>query len=110
MISSASENVPLALDFMRFVTSPEHGKVLSAPPYGQPSAVIGGADPATMNPAVVGGLEDIARASYLIQWLDTVNHPKVAAAWLSGTQAFAGGDMSAEEVVASVRDAAQAAK
>lgn len=110
MISSASENVPLALDFMRFVTSPEHGKILSAPPYGQPSAVIGGADPATMNPAVVGGLEDIARASYLIQWLDTVNHPKVAAAWLSGTQAFAGGDMSAEEVVASVRDAAQAAK
>lgn len=110
MISSASENVPLALDFMRFVTTPENGKILSAPPYGQPSAVIGGADPATMNPAVVAGLEDIARASYLIQWLDTVNHPKVAAAWLSGIQAFAGGDMSAEEVVASVRAAAETAK
>lgn len=110
MISSASENVPLALDFMRFVTTPENGKILSAPPYGQPSAVIGGADPATMNLAVVAGLEDIARASYLIQWLDTVNHPKVAAAWLSGIQAFAGGDMSAEEVVASVRAAAETAK
>lgn len=110
MISSASENVPLALDFMRFVTTPENGKILSAPPYGQPSAVIGGADPATMNPAVVAGLEDIARASYLIQWLDTVNHPKVAAAWLSGIQAYAGGDMSAEEVVTSVRAAAETAK
>ncbi|MGO4852137.1 ABC transporter substrate-binding protein [Phaeovulum sp. W22_SRMD_FR3] len=110
MISSASANVPLALDFMRFVTTPENGKILSAPPFGQPSAVIGGADPATMNPAVVAGLEDIAKASYLIQWLDTVNHPKVAAAWLSGIQAFAGGDMSAEEVVASVRAAAEAAK
>lgn len=110
MISTASGNVPLALDFMRFVTSPENGKILSSPPYGQPSAVIGGADPATMNPAVVGGLEDIARASYLIQWLDTVNHPKVAAAWLAGIQAYAGGDMSAEDVVASVRAAAEAAK
>lgn len=110
MISSASTNVPLALDFMKFVTTPENGKILSAPPYGQPSAVIGGADPATMNPAVVGGLEDLAKASYLIQWLDTVNHPKVAAAWLSNLQAFAGGTMSAGDVVKAVREAAAAAK
>jgi raffinose/stachyose/melibiose transport system substrate-binding protein len=110
MISTASANVPLALDFMKFVTTPENGKVLSAPPYGQPSAVIGGADPATMNPAVVGGLEDLAKASYLMQWLDTVNHPKVAAAWLSSLQAFAGGTMAADDVMAAVRTAAQAAK
>ncbi|ULB11974.1 extracellular solute-binding protein [Cereibacter azotoformans] len=110
MISSASENVPLALDFMKFVTTQANAKVLSAPPYGQPSAVIGGADPADMSPAVVGGLEDIAEASYLMQWLDTVNHPRVAAAWLSNLQAFAGGTVSAEEVVAEVRKAAASAK
>ncbi|MFQ6755767.1 extracellular solute-binding protein [Cereibacter sphaeroides] len=110
MISSASENVPLALDFMKFVTSQANAKVLSAPPYGQPSAVVGGADPAQMSPAVVGGLEDIAEASYLMQWLDTVNHPRVAAAWLSNLQAFAGGNLTAEEVVAEVRAAAAAAK
>lgn len=110
MISTASKNVPLALDFMKFVTSQANAKVLSAPPYGQPSAVIGGGDPAQMNPAVVGGLEDIAAASYLMQWLDTVNHPRVAAAWLSGLQAFAGGTVSADEVVAEVRKAAQAVK
>jgi len=110
MISSASENVPLALDFMKFVTTQANAKVLSAPPYGQPSAVIGGGDPAQMNPAVVGGLEDIAAASYLMQWLDTVNHPRVASAWLSNLQAFAGGTVSAEEVVAEVRKAAEAAK
>lgn len=110
MISTASKNVPLALDFMKFVTSQANAKVLSAPPYGQPSAVIGGGDPAQMNPAVVSGLEDIAAASYLMQWLDTVNHPRVAAAWLSGLQAFAGGTVSADEVVAEVRKAAQAVK
>lgn len=110
MISAASKNVPLAIDFMKFVTSQAHAKVLSAPPYGQPSAVVGGADPATMNPAVVAGLEDIAAASYLMQWLDTVNHPRVAAAWLAKLQAFAGGTATAEEVVAEVRKAAAAAK
>jgi hypothetical protein len=34
MISTASENVPLALDFLKFATTPENGKLLSAPPYG----------------------------------------------------------------------------
>lgn len=110
MVSSASENVPLALDFLKFVTSPENGKVLSAPPYGQPSAVVGGADPATMNPAVVGGLKDLAEASYLIQWLDTVNHPKVAAAWLSNVQGFLGGTVTADQVMAEVQKAAKDAK
>jgi raffinose/stachyose/melibiose transport system substrate-binding protein len=110
MISTASENVPLALDFLKFATTPENGKLLSAPPYGQPSAVVGGADPATMNPSVVGGLQDIAEASYLIQWLDTVNHPKVATAWLNGSQALLGGTMTAEEVMEGVRAAAEDAK
>lgn len=109
MISSASEQIPLAIDFMKFVTSQANAKVLSSPPYGQPSAVIGGTDPATMNPAVVGGLEDLAKASYLIQWLDTVNHPRVASVWLSDFQAFVGGTKSAEDVVADVREAAKAA-
>ncbi|AXC49235.1 extracellular solute-binding protein [Paracoccus suum] len=110
MISAASDNVPLAIDFMKFVASPENAKILSAPPYGQPSAVIGGSDPAQMSPSVVGGLEKIAQASYLMQWLDTVNHPKVAAAWLSNLQAFIGGSIPAEDVVAEVRKAAASAK
>lgn len=110
MISTASDNVPLALDFMKFATTQENAKTLSAPPYGQPSAVIGGGDPAQMSPAVVGGLEEIAKASYLMPWLDTVNHPKVAAAWLSSLQAFVGGTMTAEALMAEVKAAAAAAK
>lgn len=110
MISSASANVPLAIDFMKFVTTQANAKVLSAPPYGQPSAVIGGGDPAQMSPAVVEGLADIAQASYLMQWLDTVNHPRVAAAWLSNLQAFVGGSLSAPDLMAEVQKAAASAK
>ena len=110
MINTASKNVPLAIDFMRFVTSPENGKVLSAPPYGQPSATVGGYSAETMSPAVVGGLKVIADSSYLMPWLDTANPPRVAAAWLSGLQALVGGTMSAEQVMASVKEAAVASK
>lgn len=108
MVSASSDQVPLAIDFLKFLTSQEAGKVISASPYGQPSAVIGGADPEAMNANVVAGMADIDAASYLMPWLDTVNHPRVAAAWLAGLQALVGGSKSAEEVVTSVRETAEA--
>ncbi len=110
MINAASENIPLAIDFMRFVTSAENGKVLSAPPYGQPSATVGGYSADTMNPAVVEGLKVIADSSYLMPWLDTANPPRVAAAWLSGLQALIGGTLSPEEVMQRVKEAAASSK
>jgi raffinose/stachyose/melibiose transport system substrate-binding protein len=108
MINTEAENIPLAIDFMKFVTSREHGKILSAPPYGQPSAVIGGADASMMNPSVVEGMAEIEKASYLMPWLDTVNHPRVAAAWLSSLQALAGGSMTPQDVMGTVREASKA--
>ncbi len=110
MINTASKNVPLAIDFMRFVTSAENGKVLSAPPYGQPSATVGGYSADSMNPAVVDGLKVIADSSYLMPWLDTANPPRVASAWLAGLQALVGGSMTPEEVMQKVKDAAAASK
>lgn len=108
MISSASKNIPLAIDFMKFATSADHGQVLSAPPYGQPSATVGGASEATMSPSVVNGLVELKSASYLMPWLDTANSPRVAAAWLSSLQALVGGSMTPEEVMTTVKDAAAA--
>jgi len=108
MINAASKKIPLAIDFMKFVTAPENARVLSAPPYGQPSAAIDGASEATMNPAVVAGLKDIASASYLMPWLDTANTPRVAAAWLSSLQALVGGTMTPEAVMAEVKKASAA--
>ena len=110
MINAASKNVPLAIDFMRFVTSAENGKILSAPPYGQPSATVGGYSEETMNPAVVDGLKVIADSSYLMPWLDTANPPRVAAAWLTGLQALIGDSMSAEQVMERVKEAAESSK
>ncbi|MEY8828243.1 extracellular solute-binding protein [Sedimentitalea sp. XS_ASV28] len=108
MVSASSAQIPLAIDFLKFLTSQEVGKVLSASPYGQPSAVIGGSDPDAMNANVVAGMADIDSASYLMPWLDTVNHPRVAAAWLAGLQALVGGSKSPEEVIISVRETAEA--
>jgi raffinose/stachyose/melibiose transport system substrate-binding protein len=108
MISSASKNMPLAIDFMKFVTSKENGQTLSAPPYGQPSATVGGGLPEKMNPAVVEGLQVLTSASYLMPWLDTANSARTAAAWLSSLQALAGGTMTPEQVMASVKEASAA--
>lgn len=110
MINAASKNVPLAIDFMKFITSPENGKVLSAPPYGQPSATVGGYSAENMNPSVVDGLKVIADSSYLMPWLDTANPPRVAAAWLSGLQALIGGSMTPEQIMEKVKQAAASSK
>jgi raffinose/stachyose/melibiose transport system substrate-binding protein len=108
MISSASKNMPLAIDFMKFVTSKENGQVLSAPPYGQPSATIGGSSKDKMSPQVVEGLAALESASYLMPWLDTANSARVAAAWLSSLQALAGGTMTPEQVMDKVKEASAA--
>jgi raffinose/stachyose/melibiose transport system substrate-binding protein len=107
MINSASKHVPLALDFMKFVTSQANAKVLSAPPYGQPSAVVGAVTPSTSSATVVAGVRDINAASYLMPWLDTANTPGVAAAWLSSLQALVDGSMTAQQVVDKVKQAAK---
>jgi raffinose/stachyose/melibiose transport system substrate-binding protein len=110
MINSASKNIPLAVDFMKFITSPENGKILSAPPYGQPSATVGGYSSESMNPSVVEGLKVIADSSYLMPWLDTANPPRVASVWLSGLQALIGGSMTPEQVMEKVKQAAASSR
>jgi raffinose/stachyose/melibiose transport system substrate-binding protein len=108
MINTASKNIPLAIDFMKFVTSKENGQVLSAPPYGQPSATIGGASEDKMSPSVVQGLVVLKSASYLVPWLDTANSARTAAAWLASLQALAGGTMTPQQVMDSVKEASKA--
>jgi len=92
------------------VTSAENGRILSAPPFGQPSATVGGYSAETMNPAVVDGLKVIADSSYLMPWLDTANPPRVASAWLAGLQALIGGSMTPEAVMEKVKQAAASSK
>lgn len=106
MINAASSHVPLAIDFMKFVTSAANAKTLSAPPYGQPSAVVGAVDASVSSPTVVQGVEQINATPFLMPWLDTANTPHVAQVWLSGLQALAGGSMTPEQVMSEVQKAA----
>jgi raffinose/stachyose/melibiose transport system substrate-binding protein len=110
MINSASKQIPLALDFLKFVTSQTNAKTLSAPPYGQPSAVVGAVTPKTSSGPVVSGVKQINATPFLMPWLDTANVPDVAQVWLSGLQAFVAGSMTADQLVTKVRQAAEAAK
>jgi len=108
MINTRSKHVSLALDFLKFITSMSNAEALSAPPYGQPSAVIGAVTDKNSSSSVVAGMVDLNATPFLMPWLDTANTPGVASAWLNGIQALAGGSMSAAQVIEGVATAAKA--
>jgi raffinose/stachyose/melibiose transport system substrate-binding protein len=110
LINARSPRAALAVDFMKFVTSAENAKVLSAPPYGQPSTVVGAVTPDTSSKAVYEGIDLVNKASGLAIWLDTVTVPEVADAWLAGGEALISGGKTPEQVLDSVRQASASAK
>ncbi|MBJ2121840.1 extracellular solute-binding protein [Arthrobacter sp. MSA 4-2] len=110
LINARSENAALAVDFMKFATTAENAATLSAPPYGQPSAVKGAVSEENSSGPVIEGIEQVNDASAGIIWLDSVTVPDVADAWLAGGEALVGGSRSPEEVLESVRSASEAAK
>ncbi|WP_182898560.1 ABC transporter substrate-binding protein [Microbispora sp. H10830] len=110
LVNAASPRIPLAVDFMKFVTSVKNAKTLSSPPYGQPSTVIGAVTPETSSKAVYEGVGLVNKAPKLAAWLDTVTVPDVADAWLSGGEALITGGKTPEQVLDSVRQASASAK
>lgn len=110
LVNAKSPRVALAVDFMKFVTSLDNAKTLSAPPYGQPSTVIGAVTPETSSKAVYEGVQLVNKAPKLAIWLDTVTVPEVADAWLAGGEAIVSGGMTPGKVLESVRQASDAAK
>ncbi len=109
-VNARSPRAALAVDFMKFVTERRNAKTLSAPPYGQPSTVVGAVTPETSSQAVFQGIETVNKAPRLAGWLDMVTVPEVADAWLAGGEALISGGMSPEEVLESVRRASKSAK
>ncbi|MER6505377.1 extracellular solute-binding protein [Nonomuraea sp. NPDC001636] len=110
LINARSPRAALAVDFMKFVTSTQNAKTLSAPPYGQPSTVVGAVSPETSSKAVYEGMEQVNKAPRLAAWLDTVTVPEVADAWLAGGEALISGGSTPDKVLASVRAASESAK
>lgn len=110
IINGRSERAALAADFMKFATESANASKLSAPPYGQPSAVVGAVDAENSSPSVVNGIEMVNDASSTVIWLDSVTVPDVADAWLAGGEALISGDSTPEDILASVQAASEAAK
>lgn len=110
LINPNSENAALAVDFMKFATSKENATKLSAPPYGQPSAVRGVVSEQNSSGPVVEGIKQVNEASAAIIWLDSVTVPDVADAWLAGGEALVSGTRSPQQVLDAVRSASNAAK
>lgn len=110
LINAKSPRAALAVDFMKFVTNAENAATLSAPPYGQPSTVVGAVNEDNSSVAVFDGITQVNEASQIIIWLDTVTVPEVADAWLAGGEALISGSATPEQVLESVRAASESAK
>jgi raffinose/stachyose/melibiose transport system substrate-binding protein len=110
LVNAKSPRIALAVDFMKFATSAQNAKTLSAPPYGQPSTVVGAVTPETSSKAVYEGVQLVNKAPKLAIWLDMVTVPEVADAWLAGGEAIVSGGKTAEQVLESVRQASAEAK
>ena len=110
LINARSPRAALAVDFMKVATEADNAALLSSPPYGQPSTVVGAVTEETSSTSVFEGITAVNDASQLVIWLDTVTVPEVADAWLAGGEAIISGSATAEEVLQSVRAANDAAK
>ncbi len=109
MVNAQSENVALAVDLLKFMTNSANATKLTTD-IGWLSPVKGATEQAGAAPKLVEGLADIDQVEDFAIWLDTVTHADVASAYLAGVQGQLDGSMSAEDVMASVRDAAAKAQ
>jgi raffinose/stachyose/melibiose transport system substrate-binding protein len=109
LVNQSSQNVDLAVDFLKYLTSLDNAKKLTKD-LGWLSPVIGSATTDNTFEQNVRVVEDISEASNMAIWLDTVTHIDVANAYLNGVQAMLDGTKTAADVVADVQAAAATAK
>lgn len=110
LINAKSPQAALAIDFMKFATGLENAKMLSAAPFGQPSAVVGAVTEETSTRAVFEGIQKVNEASQLIVWLDTVTVPEVADAWYAAGEALVSGSSTPDDVIKSIQQANDSVK
>lgn len=110
MINGRSKNAALALDFMKFATSAKNASVLSSPPYGQPSAVIGAVTTSNSSVAVAAGTEAVNKAPSTLVWLDMASVPSVGDAWVSVSEGLVSGDLRPDAALKAVQAASEKAK
>lgn len=105
MIYGKTAHPAEAIEFLKFLTSPDMGKEY-VKRLGIPSAVVGAVSADTALPAVVKGVESINSASGMALWMDTDMNAKIVEVYLPGMQAVLNGDKSPEELMQEVHDIA----
>jgi raffinose/stachyose/melibiose transport system substrate-binding protein len=109
LVNQGSENVDIAVDFLKFLTSAVNAEKMVAD-LGWLSPVQGSATADNTFPQNVRVIEDIASADGMAIWLDTVTHIDVANAYLNGVQAQLDGTKTPAQVMDDVRAGAATAK
>jgi raffinose/stachyose/melibiose transport system substrate-binding protein len=106
MVYSKTKHPQEAIDFLKFLTSPEMGKEY-VKRLGIPSAAVGAVSTETALPIVVAGVESINTASGMALWLDTDINIKIVEVYLPGMQAVLNGTKTPQQVISEVQEAAK---
>jgi len=109
LVNPASQHVDIAVDFLKYLTSLDNAKKMVAD-LGWLSPVQGSATADNTFSQNVRVIDDIAKASGMAIWLDTVTHIDVANAYLNGVQAMLDGTKTPAQVMDDVRAGAASAK
>jgi len=105
LVNPSSQHLDIAMDFLKYLTSQDNAKKLVAD-LGWLSPVQGSATAENTFPQNVTVIEDIAKASNMAIWLDTVTQIDVANAYLNGIQGMLDGTKTPATVVADIQAAA----
>jgi raffinose/stachyose/melibiose transport system substrate-binding protein len=106
MVYSKTKHPQEAIDFLKFLTSPEMGKEY-VKRLGIPSAAVGAVSTETALPIVVAGVESINTASGMALWLDTDINIKIVEVYLPRMQAVLNGTKTPQQVMSEVQEAAK---
>jgi raffinose/stachyose/melibiose transport system substrate-binding protein len=109
LVNASSEQLDIALDFLNYLTTLDNAKKMVSD-LGWLSPVQGSATADNTFPQNVQVIEDIATATGMAIWLDTVTHIDVANAYLNGVQAMLDSTKTTADVVADIQAAAATAK
>ena len=109
LVNPSSPHLDIAIDFLKYLTNLDNAKKMVAD-LGWLSPVKGSATADNTFPQNVTVVEDIATATGMAIWLDTVTQIDVANAYLNGVQALLDGTKTTAEVVSDIQAAAAKAK
>ena len=105
MVYGKTQHPAEAIEFLKFLTSPEMGYEY-VKRLGIPSSAVGAVKTDNALPIVVEGVDAINNASGMALWMDTDMNIKIVEVYLPGMQALLTGSKTPEQVMQEVHDIA----